>query len=76
MRRRSVDQYGRTLTLRAHHVDLLWGIEEDAGSRWVMLHDPAGNLIELVHFKHSQTDIIQVSTTQMLARKDNVENGL
>ncbi len=38
--------------LRAHHVELPWGIEEDAGSRWVMLHDPAGNLIELAYFKH------------------------
>lgn len=37
--------------LRAHHVDLPWGIEEDADSRWVMFHDPAGNLIELAYFK-------------------------
>ena len=37
--------------LRAHRVELRWGIEEDADSRWVMLHDPAGNLIELAHFK-------------------------
>jgi catechol 2,3-dioxygenase-like lactoylglutathione lyase family enzyme len=37
--------------LRAHHVDFPWGIEEDAGSRWVMFHDPAGNLIELAQFK-------------------------
>jgi catechol-2,3-dioxygenase len=37
--------------LRIHHVDLPWGIEEDADSRWVMLHDPAGNLIELANFK-------------------------
>ncbi len=36
--------------LRAHHVELPWGIEEDAGSRWVMLRDPAGNLIELAQF--------------------------
>ena len=36
--------------LRAHHVELPWGIEEDAGSRWVMLRDPAGNLIELANF--------------------------
>ncbi len=39
--------------LRTHHVELPWGIEEDADSRWVMLHDPTGNLIELAHFKHS-----------------------
>lgn len=37
--------------LRAHRVELPWGIEEDAGSRWVMFHDPAGNLIELAYFK-------------------------
>ena len=37
--------------LRAHHVDLPWGIAEDSGSRWAMFHDPAGNLIELAHFK-------------------------
>jgi catechol 2,3-dioxygenase-like lactoylglutathione lyase family enzyme len=40
--------------LRAHHVDLPWGLEEDASSRWVMFHDPAGNLIELAHFKHAE----------------------
>ena len=37
--------------LRAHRVELPWGIEEDAGSRWVMFHDPAGNLIEIVSFR-------------------------
>jgi len=31
------------------------GIEEDADSRWVMFHDPAGNLIELAQFKHMAT---------------------
>jgi len=40
--------------LRAHHVDLPWGIEEDADSRWVMFHDPAGNLIELAQFKRAE----------------------
>jgi len=38
--------------LKAHHVALPWGLEEDADARWVMFHDPAGNLIELVAFKH------------------------
>jgi catechol 2,3-dioxygenase-like lactoylglutathione lyase family enzyme len=38
--------------LRAHHVELPWGIEADTNSRWVMFHDPAGNLIELVQFEH------------------------
>ena len=36
--------------LRDHHVELPWGIEEDTDSRWVMFHDPAGNLIELAQF--------------------------
>jgi len=36
--------------LRAHHIDLPWGIEGDEHTRWVMFHDPAGNLIELVEF--------------------------
>jgi catechol-2,3-dioxygenase len=33
--------------LIAHEVELPWGIEESGVSRWVMFHDPAGNLIEL-----------------------------
>ena len=33
--------------LQAHGVALPWGVEERKGSRWVMFHDPAGNLIEL-----------------------------
>jgi catechol 2,3-dioxygenase-like lactoylglutathione lyase family enzyme len=36
--------------LHAHQVDLPWGIEEDSDSRWVLFHDPAGNLIELASF--------------------------
>ena len=36
--------------LQAHHVELLTDVAEDADSRWVMFHDPAGNLIELVQF--------------------------
>jgi catechol 2,3-dioxygenase-like lactoylglutathione lyase family enzyme len=37
--------------LRAHHVELPKDVTEGADSRWVMFHDPAGNLIELVQFK-------------------------
>jgi len=37
--------------LRAQNVELPWGVEEGADERWVMFHDPAGNLIELVQFK-------------------------
>jgi catechol 2,3-dioxygenase-like lactoylglutathione lyase family enzyme len=33
--------------LKAHSVELPWGIEEGQGTRWVMFYDPAGNLIEL-----------------------------
>ena len=36
--------------LQARHVELPWGIEGDSTSRWVMIRDPAGNLIELVDF--------------------------
>ena len=34
-----------------HYVDLPWGVEEDADSRWVMFRDPAGNLIELAQLE-------------------------
>jgi predicted enzyme related to lactoylglutathione lyase len=34
--------------LQSHGVDLAWGVETNATGRWVMFHDPAGNLIELV----------------------------
>lgn len=32
--------------LKAHGVELPWGIEGSENSRWVMFSDPAGNLIE------------------------------
>ncbi len=38
--------------LSANRVELPWGIEQDSYSRWVMFHDPAGNLVELVQFGH------------------------
>jgi catechol-2,3-dioxygenase len=37
--------------LKAHNIELPWEIEEDETNRWVMFHDPAGNLIELVEFQ-------------------------
>lgn len=37
--------------LREHGVERPWGVEEDAGARWVMFRDPAGNLLELAEFK-------------------------
>jgi catechol-2,3-dioxygenase len=36
--------------LQAAGVPLPWGIQGEASSRWVMFHDPAGNLVELVEF--------------------------
>jgi catechol 2,3-dioxygenase-like lactoylglutathione lyase family enzyme len=36
--------------LRQRSVDLPWGVETDTAGRWVMFHDPAGNLVELVEF--------------------------
>lgn len=33
--------------LMAHGVELPWGVEGTGDTRWVMLRDPAGNLIEL-----------------------------
>ncbi len=36
--------------LEAHGVSLPWGQESGNGAHWVMFHDPAGNLIELVQF--------------------------
>jgi catechol 2,3-dioxygenase-like lactoylglutathione lyase family enzyme len=37
-------------TLRLYGVELPWGVESNALGRWVMIHDPAGNLVELVKF--------------------------
>jgi len=37
--------------LQAYRVKLPWGVEEGMKSRWIKLHDPAGNLIEIVQFK-------------------------
>jgi catechol 2,3-dioxygenase-like lactoylglutathione lyase family enzyme len=36
--------------LKSHDVELVHGIEVGASGRWIRLHDPAGNLIELVQF--------------------------
>ncbi len=47
----AVDDLEEMVThLQQHHVALPWGVESDADGRWVMFHDPAGNLIELVQF--------------------------
>jgi catechol 2,3-dioxygenase-like lactoylglutathione lyase family enzyme len=45
----AVDQLDEMVPrLAAHDVALPWGVEGNANARWVMFHDPAGNLIELV----------------------------
>ena len=33
-----------------NNVDLPWGIEKNQAAKWVMIHDPAGNLVEIVEF--------------------------
>lgn len=39
--------------LKENEVNLPWGIESNSSADWVMFHDPAGNLIELVQFTKS-----------------------
>ena len=36
--------------LQARQISLPWGIETKADNRWIMFHDPAGNLIEFAQF--------------------------
>lgn len=44
------DLDGEMDTLRKHGVEFPWGVEGGPGSRYVMFHDPGGNLIELVEY--------------------------
>ena len=37
--------------LKKHGVSLPWGVEGNTNERWVMFHDPGGNLIDLAQFK-------------------------
>ena len=47
----SVDDLdGMISRLERRQVKMPWGVESNTASRWVMFHDPAGNLIELVQF--------------------------
>ncbi len=49
----SVDDLdGMIERLAVRGIEIPWGIESDAGSRWVMFNDSAGNLIELLQFLH------------------------
>jgi catechol 2,3-dioxygenase-like lactoylglutathione lyase family enzyme len=45
------DLDGAVRGLQAHGVALPWRIDLNPGERWVMFHDPAGNLIEVVQFR-------------------------
>jgi catechol 2,3-dioxygenase-like lactoylglutathione lyase family enzyme len=38
--------------LRIHAIEMPWGVETNSASRWVMFHDPAGNLIEFVELNN------------------------
>jgi hypothetical protein len=40
--------------LRLHDVGLPWGVEINASGRRVMLHDLAGNLVELIEFIYTR----------------------
>ena len=42
--------YIAVVSLRRHGVDLPRGLESNPAGRWVIFHDPAGNLIELVEW--------------------------
>ena len=44
----SVEDIDRAaVKLKQASVELPWGVEQSPDSRWIMFHDPAGNLIEL-----------------------------
>ena len=48
----SVPDLGATIgKLSQHGVDMPWGVEKNDDCQWVMFHDPAGNLVELVEFR-------------------------
>jgi catechol 2,3-dioxygenase-like lactoylglutathione lyase family enzyme len=38
--------------LEGHHIALPWGVVSSANERWVLFHDPAGNVIELIQFNN------------------------
>ena len=40
--------------LRVHAVEIPWGVEKNTASRWVMFHDPAGNLLEFVELTNNE----------------------
>jgi len=48
----SVPQLDKAVdTLCLNGVDLPWGVDKNSASRWMMFHDPTGNLVELVELK-------------------------
>lgn len=49
----SVDDLDEMIVrLEKRHVVLPWGVASSVDERWVLFHDPAGNLIELVQFNN------------------------
>jgi catechol-2,3-dioxygenase len=40
--------------LKTHRVDMPWGVEVGVEGRWVLFHDPAGNLIEFVEWAQDE----------------------
>ncbi len=47
----AVDDLDETVRrMEQHGVRMPWGIESEDGQRWVMFHDPGGNLIEVMQF--------------------------
>ena len=48
----SVDDLDAAIQLlQSYQLELPFGVEENNENRWVMIYDPAGNLIELAEFK-------------------------
>ena len=47
----SVPDFEQTINrLRQHQIEMPEGIIHGDGARWVLFHDPAGNLVELTEF--------------------------
>jgi predicted enzyme related to lactoylglutathione lyase len=40
--------------LKSQGVEMPGSIEEDSVSRWVMFHDPGGNLLEIAQFGYNR----------------------
>ena len=49
--------------LEKHHIALPWGVEENADTRWIRFHDPAGNVIEAAQFKEKKRPTVSHNHT-------------